>query len=233
VLDLVAAAILVRLLGWHWEFLPAFAAELVPGIDLVPFWTLAVAKYIANGSRSRSPRNKRATLKLSRASSSPLERFRAPHHGRATIDFNITPDQRVVWHCVGQQHSAAKVHDGRAGRNACELKLAARPVILDTTRFSLGGDQMHYSAMVAHDAELNPHANNYPTSPPNQILLVPALRLEFKNKPLCNASLNGAFLFGTKERHPAFQLGCQVRLRSDDVDGFARFAAQPGVQLLR
>jgi len=43
VLDLVVAAILVRLLGWHWEFLPAFAAELVPGIDLVPFWTLAVA----------------------------------------------------------------------------------------------------------------------------------------------------------------------------------------------
>ena len=43
VLDLVVAAILVRLLGWHWEFLPAFAAELVPGVDLVPFWTLAVA----------------------------------------------------------------------------------------------------------------------------------------------------------------------------------------------
>jgi hypothetical protein len=43
VLDLAVAAILVRLLGWHWEFLPAFAAELVPGVDLVPFWTFAVA----------------------------------------------------------------------------------------------------------------------------------------------------------------------------------------------
>ena len=42
-LDLGVAAILVRLLGWHWEFLPAFAAELVPGLDLVPFWTFAVA----------------------------------------------------------------------------------------------------------------------------------------------------------------------------------------------
>jgi hypothetical protein len=41
-LDLGVAAILVRLLGWHWEFLPAFAAELVPGLDLVPFWTFAV-----------------------------------------------------------------------------------------------------------------------------------------------------------------------------------------------
>ncbi len=42
ILDLAVAAVLVRLLGWHWEFLPAFAAELVPGVDLVPFWTLAV-----------------------------------------------------------------------------------------------------------------------------------------------------------------------------------------------
>ena len=43
VLDIVVAAILIQLIGWHWEFLPAFAAELVPGVDLVPFWSLAVA----------------------------------------------------------------------------------------------------------------------------------------------------------------------------------------------
>lgn len=42
VLDIVMAVVMVRLLGWHWEFLPAFAAELMPGVDLVPFWTLAV-----------------------------------------------------------------------------------------------------------------------------------------------------------------------------------------------
>jgi hypothetical protein len=42
VLDLAVAAVLVHLLGWHWEFLPAFAAELVPGVDLVPFWSMAV-----------------------------------------------------------------------------------------------------------------------------------------------------------------------------------------------
>src|SRR5438477_13059328 len=42
VLDLAVALVLVRLLGWHWEFLPAFAAELVPGVDVVPCWTLAV-----------------------------------------------------------------------------------------------------------------------------------------------------------------------------------------------
>lgn len=43
VLDFGVAAILVRLLGWHWEFLPSFLVKLVPGVDLVPFWTMAVA----------------------------------------------------------------------------------------------------------------------------------------------------------------------------------------------
>ena len=42
-LDVAVAAVLFLLLGWHWEFLPAFAAELVPGVDLVPFWALSVA----------------------------------------------------------------------------------------------------------------------------------------------------------------------------------------------
>jgi hypothetical protein len=42
-LDFVAAVVLVRLLGWHWEFLPSLLAELIPGVDLIPFWTLAVA----------------------------------------------------------------------------------------------------------------------------------------------------------------------------------------------
>ena len=43
VLDLSIAGVLIWLLGWHWEFLPSFAGKLVPGVDLVPFWTLAVA----------------------------------------------------------------------------------------------------------------------------------------------------------------------------------------------
>jgi len=36
------AAMLINLLGWHWEFLPSFLAKLVPGVDLVPFWTMGV-----------------------------------------------------------------------------------------------------------------------------------------------------------------------------------------------
>src|SRR6202007_2509962 len=42
-LDLSIAVIMVPLPGWHWEFLPSFFAKLVPGADLVPFWTIAVA----------------------------------------------------------------------------------------------------------------------------------------------------------------------------------------------
>jgi hypothetical protein len=50
-LDLGVAALLVQLLGWHWEFLPSFLAKLVPGVDLVPFWTLAVANVYRKSKR--------------------------------------------------------------------------------------------------------------------------------------------------------------------------------------
>jgi hypothetical protein len=61
VLDVAVGIVLVRLLGWHWEFLPSFAAKLIPGADLVPFWTLAVAnvyrkwKQISNTDDSTHP----------------------------------------------------------------------------------------------------------------------------------------------------------------------------------
>ncbi len=42
VLDLGVGAAMVALLGWHWAFLPAFALELVPAVDLAPTWTIAV-----------------------------------------------------------------------------------------------------------------------------------------------------------------------------------------------
>jgi hypothetical protein len=61
ILDLAVAAVLVRLLGWHWEFLPAFAGELVPGVDLVPFWTLAVANVYRKWKQAvvtKEPRDK-------------------------------------------------------------------------------------------------------------------------------------------------------------------------------
>jgi hypothetical protein len=43
ILDLCVGGALTWLLGWHWEFAPSFLGKLVPGADLVPLWTLAVA----------------------------------------------------------------------------------------------------------------------------------------------------------------------------------------------
>jgi hypothetical protein len=51
VLDFGIAAVLVQLLGWHWEFLPSFLVKLVPGVDLVPFWTMAVANVYRKSKR--------------------------------------------------------------------------------------------------------------------------------------------------------------------------------------
>ncbi|MFI5169754.1 MAG: hypothetical protein ACHQM7_05285, partial [Vicinamibacterales bacterium] len=42
VIDVATGLLLIWLVGWHWAFLPTFLAELVPFVDLVPTWTLAV-----------------------------------------------------------------------------------------------------------------------------------------------------------------------------------------------
>ncbi len=47
-LDFAVAWLMIRLLGWHWAFVPSFIAELVPGLDLVPTWTLAVLMVTRN-----------------------------------------------------------------------------------------------------------------------------------------------------------------------------------------
>ncbi|HLX84863.1 MAG TPA: hypothetical protein VKR59_13260 [Terriglobales bacterium] len=41
-LDLIVGFAMIRLLGWHWAFLPTAAAKLIPGADLFPTWTAAV-----------------------------------------------------------------------------------------------------------------------------------------------------------------------------------------------
>jgi hypothetical protein len=51
ILDFGIAALLITLLGWHWEFPPSFLAKLVPGVDLVPFWTLAVINVYRKSKR--------------------------------------------------------------------------------------------------------------------------------------------------------------------------------------
>jgi hypothetical protein len=52
IVDLGIGAAMFSLLGWHWEFLPSFFAKLVPGVDLVPFWTLAVANVYRKSKRA-------------------------------------------------------------------------------------------------------------------------------------------------------------------------------------
>jgi hypothetical protein len=52
ILDLGIGAMMVHLLGWHWEFLPSFFGKLVPGVDLVPFWTMAVANVYRKAKRA-------------------------------------------------------------------------------------------------------------------------------------------------------------------------------------
>ena len=41
-LDLVMAALMTGLIGFHWAFLPTIVAEAVPWLDVIPTWTLAV-----------------------------------------------------------------------------------------------------------------------------------------------------------------------------------------------
>ena len=52
VLDLVVAFMLIRLVGWHWAFLPTIVAEALPGADLFPTWTAALL--FVSHDRSRS-----------------------------------------------------------------------------------------------------------------------------------------------------------------------------------
>src|SRR5262245_19717521 len=72
VLDVLVAAILVALVGWHWAFVPAFLSELIPGFDLVPTWTAAVLR----ATRQAAPAL--ATQHTSPPASSPPESTRSP-----------------------------------------------------------------------------------------------------------------------------------------------------------
>src|SRR5215472_739026 len=66
-LDFAMAAIMVRLVGWHWEFIPSFVAKLIPGIDLVPSWTLAVAHVYRRAKNSAMTEQAPTTPKKSLA----------------------------------------------------------------------------------------------------------------------------------------------------------------------
>ena len=41
-MDFVVCGIMVSLLGFHWVFLPSLMGEMVPLVNVMPFWTGAV-----------------------------------------------------------------------------------------------------------------------------------------------------------------------------------------------
>jgi hypothetical protein len=61
-IDLGVAFVLSKLLGWHWAFLPTLLAELVPGLDLFPTWTAAVAYVTWNRRHSEEPEIREARV---------------------------------------------------------------------------------------------------------------------------------------------------------------------------
>jgi hypothetical protein len=48
IVDFAAGIVLCKLVGWHWAFLPAVLAELIPGLDLIPTWTASVYYVMRN-----------------------------------------------------------------------------------------------------------------------------------------------------------------------------------------
>ena len=51
-LDVAVAVVMVLLVGWHWALLPSLVAEVVPGLNLFPTWTAAIAYVMRFGSSS-------------------------------------------------------------------------------------------------------------------------------------------------------------------------------------
>ncbi|HVO51171.1 MAG TPA: hypothetical protein VMV60_09280 [Thermoanaerobaculia bacterium] len=52
-LDVAVGIAMIALVGWHWAFLPAFALEALPGVDLAPTWTIAV--FLATRRKGSAP----------------------------------------------------------------------------------------------------------------------------------------------------------------------------------
>ncbi len=73
-LDLIVAFVMIRLLGWHWAFLPTAAAKLIPGADLFPTWTAAVWFV----TRHRVNVGERRFCPQARARTAPLKKSETP-----------------------------------------------------------------------------------------------------------------------------------------------------------
>jgi hypothetical protein len=52
-IDLATAILLLVVLGWQWALLPGLVMEAIPGLDVFPFWILAVGAVARWGSRRK------------------------------------------------------------------------------------------------------------------------------------------------------------------------------------
>ena len=61
-IDIGVAVAMIVLVGWNWAFLPTFLAELIPVVDLVPTWTIAV--WLATRGRKTGPERETSSAEI-------------------------------------------------------------------------------------------------------------------------------------------------------------------------
>ncbi len=61
-IDIGVAVAMIVLVGWNWVFLPTFLAELIPVVDLVPTWTIAV--WLATRGRKSVPEREPSSAEI-------------------------------------------------------------------------------------------------------------------------------------------------------------------------
>ena len=61
-IDIGVAVTMIVLVGWNWAFLPTFLAELIPVVDLVPTWTIAV--WLATRGRKTVPEREPSSAEI-------------------------------------------------------------------------------------------------------------------------------------------------------------------------
>ena len=79
ILDVVMGAALTGLLGWHWEFMPSLIAKLIPGVDLVPLWSLAVINVYRKWKRLQQPGDKQPGDQVDVVDVAPLDQKLLKH----------------------------------------------------------------------------------------------------------------------------------------------------------
>jgi hypothetical protein len=62
VLDCIVMGIMIKLLGFHWMFLPSFIVEIIPAVDMFPTWVGCVGFVVWQCKREEAERAKAPPL---------------------------------------------------------------------------------------------------------------------------------------------------------------------------